>query len=47
MSEKMYEACASPKELHLIEGCGHAAAYMMAKEEYEEAVYRLLDGGLK
>ena len=35
------------KELHLIEGCGHAAAYMMAKEEYEEAVYRLLDGGLK
>lgn len=47
MSEKMYEACVSPKELHLIEGCGHAAAYMMATEEYTEAVNRLLDGGFK
>ena len=44
MSISMYEACASPKELHLIDGCGHAAAYMMAKEEYTEAVNRLLDG---
>ena len=47
MSEKMYEACASPKELHLIEGCGHAAAYMMATEEYTAAVNRLLDGEFK
>jgi len=44
MSERMYEACRSPKELHLIEGCGHAAAYMMATEEYTQAVNRLLDG---
>ena len=47
MSEKMYEACVSPKELHLIDGCGHAAAYMMAKEEYTAAVNRLLDGEFK
>ena len=47
MSISMYEACASPKELHLIEDCGHAAAYMMAKEEYTEAVNRLLDGEFK
>ena len=47
MSEKMYEACASPKELHLIENCGHAAAYMVAKEEYTAAVNRLLDGGFR
>jgi fermentation-respiration switch protein FrsA (DUF1100 family) len=44
MSEKMYEAASGPKELHLIEGCGHAAAYMMAKEEYTDAVDRLLNG---
>ena len=43
MSKKMYEKCVSLKELHLIEGCGHAAAYMMATEEYTEAVNRLLD----
>ena len=43
----MYEACASPKELHLIEDCGHAAAYMVATEEYTAAVNRLLDGEFK
>ena len=47
MSEKMYEACSSPKELHLIEDCGHAAAYMVATEEYTAAVNRLLDGEFK
>ena len=47
MSEKMYEACKSPKELHLIDKCGHAAAYMMASEEYTQAVNRLLDGEVK
>ncbi len=47
MSEQMYEACTSPKELHLIENCGHAAAYMCAKEEYTEAVNRMLDGKIK
>ena len=44
MSETMYEACEAPKELHLIEDCGHAAAYMCAPEEYTKAVNRLLDG---
>ena len=44
MSVRMYEACSGPKELHLIEGCGHAAAYMMAREEYTDAVNRLMDG---
>ena len=47
MSEKMYAAASGPKELHLIEGCGHAAAYMMAKEEYTDAVNRLMDGKFK
>ena len=47
MSEKMYEACVSPKELHLIDDCGHAAAYMRAPEEYTDAVNRLLDGKIK
>ncbi len=47
MSENMYEACASPKELHLIDGCGHAAAFMCAEKEYTEAVNRLLDGKFK
>ena len=44
MSESMYEACITPKELHLIDNCGHAAAYICAPEEYTDAVNRLLDG---
>ncbi len=47
MSEMMYEACTQPKELHIIENCGHAAAYMMAPKEYTDAVNRLLDGKFK
>lgn len=47
MSKEMYEACRSPKELHLIDDCGHAAAYMRATEEYTAAVNRLLDGKIK
>ena len=47
MSERMYKYCHSPKELHLIDNCGHAAAYMRAKEEYTAAVNRLLDGEFK
>ena len=47
MSEKMYEVCASPKELLLVDGCGHAAAYLMAKDEYTAAVNRLMDGEFK
>jgi pimeloyl-ACP methyl ester carboxylesterase len=47
MSINMYEACQAPKELHLIENCGHAASYMVATEEYTAAVNRLLDGEIK
>ncbi len=47
MSESMYKACTSPKELHLIENCGHSAAYICAPEEYTAAVNRLMDGEVK
>ena len=47
MSIDMYEACRAPKELHLIENCGHAAAYMVATEEYTEMVNRLMNGEVK
>ena len=47
MSEMMYEACSQPKELHVIDNCGHAAAYMVAPEEYAAAVNRLMDGEFK
>ena len=47
MSERMYEKCTGPKDILLVEGCGHAACYAMAKEEYEKIVYRLLDGEIK
>lgn len=47
MSEMLYKACTKPKELLLVDGCGHAAAYMVAKEEYTAAVNRLLDGQFK
>ena len=46
MSERMYEACTAPKELHLIDNCGHAAAYLCAPEEYTGAVNRMLDGNI-
>ena len=44
MAVSMYVACKSPKELLIVDGCGHAAACMCAPEEYEAAVNRLLDG---
>ncbi|MDO4198783.1 MAG: alpha/beta hydrolase [Erysipelotrichaceae bacterium] len=44
MSEKMYEATVKPKRLLLVEGAGHAAAYMMAPAEYKNLVNELLDG---
>lgn len=47
MSEMMYQACTAPKELHLIDHCGHAAAYMIAAEEYTAAVNRLMDGKIQ
>lgn len=47
MSERMYEACVSPKELLLVDDCGHAAAYMMNTEGYTAAVNRLMNGEFK
>ena len=47
MSFDLYKYCASPKELHMINRCGHAAAYMVATEEYTDAVNRLLDGEIR
>lgn len=47
MSQNMYDACNSPKELHMIDNCGHAAAYMVATEEYTDAVNRLMNGEIK
>ena len=47
MSESLYKACTAPKEIHLIEDCGHAAAYLCAPEEYTAAVNRMLDGEIK
>ena len=47
MSIDMYEACRAPKELHLIENCGHAASYMVATEEYTDMVNRLMNGEIK
>ena len=44
MTESMYKACTAPKELHLIDNCGHSASYICAAEEYTAAVNRLLDG---
>ncbi|MBR0137603.1 MAG: alpha/beta hydrolase, partial [Erysipelotrichaceae bacterium] len=47
MSLRMYEACKSrQKELLMIEGCGHSAAYMCAEKEYAAAVNRLMDKDL-
>ena len=47
MSEMMYKACTTPKELLLVDDCGHAAAFMKASKEYTAAVNRLLDGKFK
>lgn len=43
MSKRMYEACASPCELLIVDKAGHAASYMMAQDEYSEVVNRLLN----
>ena len=47
MSEALYEACASPKEIHIIDGAGHTASFMLAHDEYEDAVNRLMNGEFK
>jgi len=47
MTEKMYEACVSPKRLLLVEGAGHAASFLLAQEEYTSLVNDLLDGKIR
>ena len=47
MTESMHAACTAPKELHMIENCGHAAAYFCAPDEYTDAVNRLMNGEIK
>lgn len=44
MSERMYKACNSPKEILLVDNCGHGAAYMVATKEYTRLVNKLMDG---
>lgn len=47
MSQKMYDSCTGPKEILLVEGCGHAAAYCCATKEYTALVNKLLDGEIR
>jgi pimeloyl-ACP methyl ester carboxylesterase len=34
MSEKLYEACVTPKKLVIIDNCGHGLAYLVDKDKY-------------
>lgn len=38
MAMRIFDACAAEKELLLVPGAGHAASYMLAKEQYQKAV---------
>lgn len=40
MSEEGFAACASEKELYLVEGAGHGMGYMMDKERIRSALHR-------
>ncbi|HEX2141739.1 MAG TPA: alpha/beta hydrolase, partial [Candidatus Limnocylindria bacterium] len=48
-SLKMYDAAQEPKELFVVDGCGHSEAHAVAGPEYERRVLaflgRYLDGG--
>ena len=39
---KVYEACASPKELLVIPGASHAEAYYKEADRYEHAIEELI-----
>lgn len=43
MGKEIYEACASEKELWLVEGAGHAESYYLCREEYERRVRGFFD----
>ena len=47
MARELYEACAAPKRLLLVEEAGHAESICFAMREYEEALLQLLRGELK
>ena len=42
-SKNAYEACEQYKELHLIEGAGHAESYLYAREKYHDIVKNFLE----
>ena len=41
MSERLYEACKSKKELHIVKGAAHGLAYPVDKEGYIQAIENL------
>ena len=43
MVHELYEACAAPKELLIIEGASHAEAYYKDRPAYEAAVRKLME----
>lgn len=43
MSEQNYKACASDKQLLIIDGADHAEAYYVDKEAYEKAIIAFID----
>lgn len=47
MSEVLYDNCVSAKRILIVEGAGHAASYMMAKDKYSELVNDLMDNKIK
>ena len=47
MSERNYEACASPKELLMMENAGHGGSYYENPELYEKTAKAFLDKHLK
>lgn len=43
MSKTVYDACAAPKEMVIVDGAGHAGCYFKNAPLYESAVKRFLD----
>jgi len=43
MTEKNYEACAAPKEMHIIEGAGHGMSYMTEMERCQKAILAFIE----
>ena len=43
MVHELYEACAAPKDLLIIEGASHVEAYYKDRPAYEAAVRKLME----